>query len=173
MCMSRAVCMLSKDLRRPWSHFWLIFRPCASGKWRLRQNYKFPVYWKCTPSYRVPWQMKTYCLQAFKETCEYTLEKAMAPHSSTLAWRKDPDAGKEKAGAEGYDRGWDGWMTSPTRWTWVWASSGSWWWTGRPGCSPWGRKELDMTEGLNWTDSISSTGKTGQLYVKEWNQNIL
>ena len=46
---------------------------------------------------------------------------------------KDPDAGKVKAGGEGGDRGWDGWMISPTRWTWVWASSGSWWWTGRPG----------------------------------------
>ena len=34
---------------------------------------------------------------------------------------------------EGDDRGWDGWMESPTRWTWIWASSGSWWWTGRPG----------------------------------------
>ena len=34
---------------------------------------------------------------------------------------------------EGYDRGWDGWMASPTRWTWVWVDSGSWWWTGRPG----------------------------------------
>ena len=38
-----------------------------------------------------------------------------------------------KAGGEGDNRGWDGWMTSPTRWTWVWASSGSWWWTGKPG----------------------------------------
>ena len=28
---------------------------------------------------------------------------------------------------------WDGWMVSLTRWTWVWASSGSWWWTGKPG----------------------------------------
>ena len=37
-----------------------------------------------------------------------------------------------KAGGEGDNRGWDGWMASPTRWTWVWASSGSWWWTGRP-----------------------------------------
>ena len=37
------------------------------------------------------------------------------------------------AGGEGDDRGWDGWMTSPTRWTWVWVNSGSWWWTGRPG----------------------------------------
>ena len=30
-------------------------------------------------------------------------------------------------------RGWDGWMASPTQWTWVWASSGSWLWTGKPG----------------------------------------
>ena len=29
--------------------------------------------------------------------------------------------------------GWDGWMASPTQWTWVWMDSGSWWWTGRPG----------------------------------------
>ena len=31
------------------------------------------------------------------------------------------------------DRGWDGWMASPTQWTWVWVNSGRWWWTGRPG----------------------------------------
>ena len=38
-----------------------------------------------------------------------------------------------KEGGEGDDRGWDDWIASPTRWTWVWASSGSWWWTGKPG----------------------------------------
>ena len=38
-----------------------------------------------------------------------------------------------KAGGEGDDRGWDCWMTSPTQWTWVWVSSGSCWWTGKPG----------------------------------------
>ena len=38
-----------------------------------------------------------------------------------------------KAGGEGNDRGWDGWMASPTQWTWVWVNSRSWWWTGRPG----------------------------------------
>ena len=36
-------------------------------------------------------------------------------------------------GGEEDDRGWDGWMALPTRWTWVWVNSGSWWWTGRPG----------------------------------------
>ena len=38
-----------------------------------------------------------------------------------------------RAGGEGDDRGRDGWMASPTQWTWVWVSSVSWWWTGRPG----------------------------------------
>ena len=38
-----------------------------------------------------------------------------------------------KAGGEGDDRGWDGWMASPTLWTWVWASSRSWWWTRKLG----------------------------------------
>ena len=35
------------------------------------------------------------------------------------------------AGGEGDDRGWDGWMASPTGWLWVWVNLGSWWWTGR------------------------------------------
>ena len=38
-----------------------------------------------------------------------------------------------KAGGEGVDRGWDGWMTSSTQWTWVWADSKRWWRTGKPG----------------------------------------
>ena len=38
-----------------------------------------------------------------------------------------------RAGGEGDDRGWHGWTASPIRWTWVWASSGSWWWIGKPG----------------------------------------
>ena len=41
---------------------------------------------------------------------------------------------REGLGAgEGDDRGLDGWMASPTQWTWVWVNSGSWWWTGKPG----------------------------------------
>ena len=47
---------------------------------------------------------------------------------------------------------WDGWMASPTQWTWVWVNSGSWWWTGRPGVlQSMGHREPDMTEQLNWT----------------------
>ena len=50
-----------------------------------------------------------------------------------------------KAGGEGDDRGWDGWMASPTQWTWVWASSRSWWLTGKPGMlQSMGHKDSDM-----------------------------
>ena len=38
-----------------------------------------------------------------------------------------------KAGGEGDDRRWDYWRASLTQWTWVWVSSRSWWWTGKPG----------------------------------------
>ena len=48
-------------------------------------------------------------------------------------WKRPWCWARLKAGEEGYDRGWDGWMASLTRWTWVWASSGSWWRTGKPG----------------------------------------
>ena len=58
-------------------------------------------------------------------------------------------------GGEGEDRGWDGWMASPTRWTWVWVDSGSWWWTGRPGMLRFmgsQRVGQDWATELNWTD---------------------
>ena len=59
------------------------------------------------------------------------------------------------AGGEGDDRGWDGWMTSPTRWTWVWVNYRSWWWTGRAGVLQFMRSEKVGHDGateLNWTE---------------------
>ena len=41
--------------------------------------------------------------------------------------------GKTEGRRKGDDREWDGWMALLTQWTWVWASSRSWWWTGKPG----------------------------------------
>ena len=76
-----------------------------------------------------------------------------------LMWRADSFEIKSScwetlmAGGEGDDRGWYGWMASPTQWLWVWVSSGSWWWTGRPGVlQSMGSQKLDMTEPLNWTE---------------------
>ena len=59
------------------------------------------------------------------------------------------------AGGEGDDREWDGWMASPTQWTWVWVNYESWWLTGRPGML-WlmGSQSVghDWATELNWTE---------------------
>ena len=60
-----------------------------------------------------------------------------------------------KAGGEGANRGWDGWMASPTQWTWVWASSGSWWWTGRPDVLQ-SMASQSQTRLSDWTELIYS-----------------
>ena len=61
------------------------------------------------------------------------------------------------------NRGWDGWMASLTRWTWVWVNSGSWWWTGRPGML-WfmglQRVGHDWATELNWTELLQELGDT-------------
>ena len=57
-----------------------------------------------------------------------------------------------KAGGEGDDRGWDGWMASLTQWTWVWVGSGSWWWRERPGVL---RFMESQTVGHNWVTELN------------------
>ena len=62
--------------------------------------------------------------------------------------------GKIEGRSRGDDRGWDGWMASLTRWTWVWASSRSWWWIGKPGMlQSMGSQRVghDWVTELNWT----------------------
>ena len=49
----------------------------------------------------------------------------------TDSWKRPWCWKRLKSGGEGDNRGWDGWMASLTWWTWVWVSSGSWWWGGR------------------------------------------
>ena len=64
--------------------------------------------------------------------------EAETPNSLTtwykkLTYWKRPWCWERLKAGKGDNRGWDGWMASPTCWTWVWVSSRSWWWTGRPG----------------------------------------
>ena len=70
---------------------------------------------------------------------------------------KDPDAGKDwkQEGGEGDDRGWDSWMSSPTQCTWVWASSRSWWWTGKPGVPQSMGITKSQTLLSDWTELIA------------------
>ena len=59
-----------------------------------------------------------------------------------------------KAGGEGDDRGWDGWIASPTQWTWVWVISGNWWWTEAWSAAVMGLQRVgrDWVTELNWTE---------------------
>ena len=75
------------------------------------------------------------------------------PHAKTLLIGKDWSWEELGAGGEGDNRGWDGWMASWTRWTWVWVNSESWWWTGRPGVLRFmglQRVRHDWATELNW-----------------------
>ena len=73
-----------------------------------------------------------------------------------LIWKKKPWCWERlKMGGEGNDRGWDGWMASPTQWAWVWVNPGSWWWTGWPGVLRFmGSQRVghDWATELNWID---------------------
>ena len=83
------------------------------------------------------------------------------------------------AGGEGDDRGWDGWMASPTRWTWVWVNSWSWWWTGRSGVLRFmGSQRVghDWATELNWIyqafiqQSFTENLWYANLFSKCWDQ---
>ena len=114
---------------------------------------------------RVPWTARSSNQSILKEICPgYSLEGLMLKlnlqyfgHLMRRAdtFEKTLMLGKIEAGGEGDDRGWDGWMASPTRWTWVWVNSRSWWWTGRPGVL-WfmglQRVGHDWVAELNWTE---------------------
>ena len=70
----------------------------------------------------------------WKDWCWSWNSNSLATWCKELTHWKRPQCWERlKGGGEGDDRGWDGWMTSVTQWTWVWASSESWWWTGKPG----------------------------------------
>ena len=99
--------------------------------------------WEISPEYSLEGLMLKLKLQYFGHLMQRTdsLEK-------TLCWER------LKAGGEGDDREWDGWMASLTRWTCIWISSGSWWWTGKPGVlHSIGSQRVrhDWGTELNWT----------------------
>ena len=87
---------------------------------------------------RVPWTSRRSNQSILKEispwcSLEGLMLKLKLQYFGHLMHLKRPWCWERLKAGEGDDRGWDGWMASPTRWTRVWVGSGSWWWTGRPG----------------------------------------
>ena len=93
--------------------------------------------------FTVPWTARRSNQSILKEiTPEYSLEGLMLKLKFQFfaTWCKEPAHWRRfwswerlKAGGEGDDRGWDGWMASPAQWTWVWGNPRRWWRTGKPG----------------------------------------
>ena len=114
---------------------------------------------------RVSWISRRFNQSILKEISpEYSLEgpmlKLKLQYFGHLMQRTDSlektlMLGKIEGGKRGGDRGWDGYVPSPTQWTWVWVSSRSWWWTGKPGVL----QSMGLQRGghnwaneLNWTE---------------------
>ena len=79
-----------------------------------------------------PSQRKSVLNIHWQDYCWCWNSNTLATWSEALThWKRPWCWERLKAGGEGDDRGWDGWMALPIQWTWVWVNSGSWWWTGR------------------------------------------
>ena len=109
---------------------------CESWCWVEERINAFELWW-WKRLLRIPWTSRRSNKSILKEiNPEYSLEglilKLKLQYFGHLMRRADSWE-RLKVGGEGDNRGWDGWMASPTQWTWVRVNSRSWWWTGRPG----------------------------------------
>ena len=123
---------------------------------------------------RVPWTARRTNQSILKEmNPEYSLEgpmlKLKLQYFGHLMQRTDTlentlMLGKIKGRRGGNDRGWDGWMASLTRWTWIWANSGRWWRTGKPG--------MLQSMGLQRVRHDWVTEQQQKTTIKDWKKMI-
>ena len=111
---------------------------------------------------RVPWTTRRSNHLMLKEISpEYSLEGLMLKlklqyfghmMGRTVHWKRPWCLGRLKVGGEGENWEWYGWMASLTQWTWVWESSGNWWWKRKPGVlqSMWSQRV-----GYNWATELN------------------
>ena len=125
--------------------FPVVMYGCESWTTKKAENWRTDAFelWFWKRLLRVPWTARKSNQSILKEispenSLEGLLLKLKLQYFGHLMRRTDSlektlMLGKSEGRRRRDDRGWDGWMASPTRWTWVWVNSGSWWWTGRPG----------------------------------------
>ena len=104
-------------------------------------------------SWSVCTQLRSSLGFVWREWCWSWNSSTLATSSEELTHWKRLWCWEGLGAGEGDDRGWDGWMASPTQWTWVWVNSGNWWWTGRPGVLRFmgsQRVRHDWATALNW-----------------------
>ena len=134
---------------------------CESWTIKKAEHWRIDAFelWYWRRFSRVHWSTRRSNQSVLKEISPESLEglmlKLKLQYFGDLMQRADsfekPWCWERLRAGEGDDRGWDGWMASPTQWTCVWVNSRSWWWQGGLACCGlWGHKESDTTEQLNW-----------------------
>ena len=146
------------------SHGWMWESYHKAKRWRIEA---FEV-WCWRRLLRVPWTARRSNQPILKEISpEYSLERLMLKpklqyfghRCEELTHYKRPWCWERlKAGGEGDNRRWDGWMASLTWWAWVWASSGSWWWTEKPGVL---QSVGSQTAGHDWATELNWQSPNG------------
>ena len=155
---SRDITLLTKVRLVKAMVFPVVMYGCESWtvkKAECRRIYAFEL-WCWRRLLRVPWIARRSNQSILKEISpEYSVEGLMLKLKLQLLWSPDEKNWplekpwcweRLKAGGEGDDREWDGWMASPTQWTWLWVNFRSWWWTGRPGVL----QSMGVTKSWTW-----------------------
>ena len=74
------------------------------------------------------------------------------PDAKSCSFEKTLMLGKIEGRRRRGNRGWDGWMASPTQWTWIWVNCRTWWWAGRPGMLQSMGSQRVRHDWLSWTE---------------------
>ena len=129
--------------------FPIVMYGCESWTVKKAECHRIDTFelWRWRRLLRVPWTARRsnqsilkeispeYSGLMLKDWCLSWSSSTLAPCCEKLTHWKRPWCWKRlKAGGEGDDRGWDGWMASPIQWTWVWVRSKSWDWQGSLAC---------------------------------------
>ena len=142
---SRDITLLKKVCLVKAMVFPVVMYGCES--WTIKKAEHWRTYafkpWYRRRLLRVLWTARRSNQSILKETSpEYSLEGLMLKlklqslatwYEELTLWKRPWYWERLKPRGEGDDRRWGGWMASVTRWTWVWTSSGNWWWTEKPG----------------------------------------
>ena len=141
---------------------------CESWTVKKAEHRKIDAFelWYWRRLLRVPWTARRSVLGVhWKDWCWSWNSSTLAISCEELTHWKRPWCWEGLgAGGEGDNRGWDGWMASPTRWAWVWVNSGSWQWTGRPGVL---RFMGSQRVGHDWANELNKYKQSTIKGVKE------